>query len=186
MILPTRVSYGAMTELRLPNPVPLGPRMYAIVSAAALGAVTGAPLVKAVLHMGHEREMMGITVSTTLLSAVLVAFITHQKGERVPLLAALLALPLGALNTGLSLAISELMAGNVQQAGPSLVMGTLFGVVFGAPSVSSSALHWAPDMDSPSSCLAAWSSTFVTFPGQARASKRVCPSRSCCSLRAWS
>jgi hypothetical protein len=133
MILPTRCLNGAMTELRLPKPIPLGPRMYAIVSAAALGAVTGAPLVKAVLHMGREREMMGITLSTALLSAVLVAFITHQKGKRAPLAAALLAVPLGALNTGLSLAISELMAGNVEQAGSSLVMGTLFGVVFGAP-----------------------------------------------------
>jgi len=122
-----------MTELRLPKPIPLGPRMYAIVSAAALGAVTGAPLVKVVLHMGQHREMVGITISTGLLSAVLVAFITHQKGKRAPLLAALLALPLGALNTGLSLALTELMVGNVQGAVSSLLVGTAFGVVYGAP-----------------------------------------------------
>jgi hypothetical protein len=41
-----------MNELRLPKPVPLGPRTYAIVSAAVLGAATGAPLVNSMMQIG--------------------------------------------------------------------------------------------------------------------------------------
>jgi hypothetical protein len=107
--------------------------MYAIVSAAALGAVTGRPLVDAVFGLGAHRQMTGVTISTALLSAVLVAFVTLQKGHRSPLFAMLVALPLGALNAGLSLAINEALDGNMQAVPSSLIMGTLFGVALGAP-----------------------------------------------------
>ena len=47
-----------MNELRLPKPVPLGPRTYAIVSAAVLGAATGAPLVNSMMQIKERNALM--------------------------------------------------------------------------------------------------------------------------------
>jgi len=122
-----------MNELRLPKPVPLGPRTYAIVSAAVLGAATGAPLVNSMMQIKERNALMGTTIATAILTAVLVIFVTQMKGKYAPLLASLAALPLGALNCGLSVSISEILGGKADSAWGSLLMGTVFGVVYGAP-----------------------------------------------------
>jgi len=122
-----------MNELRLPKPIPLGPRMYAIVSAAVLGAVTGPLVVNGVLHIREHNALTGVTIATAMLTAVLVIFVTRMKGNYAPLLASLMAVPLGALNCGLSVFISEILDGKADSAWGSMLMGTVFGVACGAP-----------------------------------------------------